>query len=122
MRVLVMRRQLGRRHLLAIQAFPAKFLLSGAVQRGLFARQAMRNATRRSGPSVRRAHRASLPIRFPTTPVQLLAGVTPNPIDGIAGCRILLGVQARWRLQEHGDTIGTGRLFPAALRTLSNSS
>ena len=43
------------------------------------------------------------------------AGVTPNPIDGISGCRILLVDQGRLTTPEHAGTIDIVYRFPAAL-------
>jgi|Laugrefabdmm15dn_1035133.scaffolds.fasta_scaffold00222_14 hypothetical protein len=43
------------------------------------------------------------------------AGVIPNPIDGISGCRILLVDQGQLTMPEHAGTIDIVYRFPAAL-------
>lgn len=80
-----------------------------------FVRRAVRNARHRSGPSVHPVRHVSSPIRSQTTQVLMRAGVTPNPIDGISGCRILLVDQGRLTTPEHAGTIDIVYRFPAAL-------
>ena len=75
----------------------------------------MHNATRISGPSERLVRLGSSPVRSQTTQVLMRAGVTPNPIDGTSGCRILLVDQGRLTTPEHAGTIDIVYRFPAAL-------
>lgn len=82
----------------------------------------MRNAKHKSGPSVRLVRLVSSPVRSQTTQVLTRVGVTPNPIDGTVGCKILWVDQGLWQSPEHAGTIDTFCRFPAALVCLWISS
>ena len=81
------RRLSARRPESANQASPARIPWFGVATIDLFVRHLMRNATRTSGPSVRRVRLWSSPVRSLTMQVQTRADVTPNPIADNADYR-----------------------------------
>ena len=100
---------------LSSRASLARFPWFGVVTSDLFERRSVRNAKRKSGPSVRPVRLVSSPVRSQTMQVLMHVGVTPNPIDDTVGCRIPsvdLGHSTR---PKHAGTIGIVCRFPASL-------
>ena len=100
---------------LASRAFRTRIPSSGAVTLGLFVRRSGRSAIRTSGPSERRVRHVSSPVRFQIMRALTRAGVTPNPIDDNADCRIPSAGLDPLMWLIHAGTIDIVCRFPAAL-------
>ena len=73
---------------LSSRASVARFPWFGVVIPDLREGRSVRNAERKSGPSVRPARLVSSPVRSQTMQVLTRADETPNPIADNADCRI----------------------------------
>ena len=115
LQVLAKRRRSVRQLESASRAFQTRIPSSGAVTLGLFVRRSGRSAIRTSGPSERRVRHVSSPVRFQIMRALTRAGVTPNPIDDNADCRIPSAGLDPMKLPRHGGTSDISYRFPAAL-------